>query len=111
MSVCVSPLEPHVCLVRGTQTLGAGSCEGGSSDWKSAKKGRRLEGNYAVSGFFLINLHAALENCHRHSKDLVKEQDTLAVLLHTLLRDGGCLLPFIPLEPEIKQFFLTISGR
>ena len=111
MSVCQPITAPRVPVVRGAQTLRAGSCEEGSSDWERAKRGRRLEGNNSVSGFFHINLCAALENCHRHSEDLVKEQDTSAVPLYTLLRDAGCLLPFIPLEPQTKQFFLTNSGR
>lgn len=109
--MCQPVRAPCVSMVCGTQTPGAGSCEGGSSDWKRVKKGRRLEGNYSVSGLFLISLHATLENCHRHSEDLVKEQDVSAGPLHTPLSDAGCLLPFIPLEPHTKQFFLTNSGR
>lgn len=78
---------------------------------KGPKKCWRLEGNDSVSGFFLINLHAALDICHRESEVLVKEQDTSAVPFYMPLRDAGCLLPFIPLEPQTKQFFLTNSGR
>lgn len=108
-SVHVSAL--CVSVVCGAQTLRAARCEGGSSDWKRAKKCWRLEGNDSVSGFFLINLYAALENCHRESEVLVKEQDTSAVPFYTPLRDGGCLPPFIPLELQTKKSFLTDSGR
>lgn len=68
--------------VCGAQTRGAGSSGGGLSDGKRAKEGRRLEGNDSVSGFFLINLHAVLESCHRRSEDLVEGRDTTAAPLY-----------------------------
>lgn len=50
---------------------------------KGQKKGRTPAGKDSVSGFFRINLHAALENCYRHSEDLVKLQYISAVLFYT----------------------------
>lgn len=76
---------------------------------KGPVKGRRPEGEDWVSVFFLINLSAAMENCHRHSAGLFFNGGTQATPFHPPLRGAVWLLPFIPNGPssQIPGILLT----